>query len=73
MSEILSTYPLIRKNQKIETFHICEHPGKFVFATKDYIKKNIKGEHSFVFQSLNTDLMPHGFKIDNTFSVSFSS
>jgi len=66
MSEILATYPsLVNKSDPtIDTFHICEHPGKFVFAIKDYIKKNTKSKHHFVFQSLNTDLMPNGFKVD---------
>ena len=65
-------YPRILQmtnNKIIETFHICEHPGKFIFAVNDYIKKmfvNSKHnfKHSFVFQSLNPKLNIEAFPLD---------
>lgn len=71
MYEILIAYPtLLNKVPKIDTFHICEHPGKFVFAIKDYITNNFddskKTSHSFIFQSLNPIVSKHGFKVDPT-------
>lgn len=49
----------------INTFHICEHPGKFIFAIKDYIsKQKIPLDHRFVFQSLNPRMDKDAFKVD---------
>jgi 23S rRNA U2552 (ribose-2'-O)-methylase RlmE/FtsJ len=42
-----------RTDNKINVFHICEHPGAFIYAVGDYIKKNRLGiEYNFKFQSL---------------------
>jgi len=65
MYEILNTYSFFDKNNsEIQTFHICEHPGKFIFATKDFISKNkITNKHHYVYQSLNP-ATSSGFKLD---------
>jgi len=53
MYELLSTYNLFDQETKtINTFHLCEHPGAFVYAVQDYVKKNTKKPHEFIFQSL---------------------
>ena len=70
MYEILIVYPSILKSKNnmssVETMHVCEHPGKFIFAVKDYVNKKFekKISHSFVFQSLNPTVSKHGFKLD---------
>lgn len=53
--EILTAYDMFNDLgdiDTIETFHICEHPGAFIYATRDYIDQNIKKKHKFTFQSL---------------------
>lgn len=52
--EILSAYNMFAEAiESIETFHICEHPGAFIYAIRDYIKSLNKDiEHTFTFQSL---------------------
>jgi len=55
MYEILSTYNYFENHQSpiIKTFHICEHPGAFIYATRDFIKKRYPDKkHDFIFQSL---------------------
>jgi 23S rRNA U2552 (ribose-2'-O)-methylase RlmE/FtsJ len=66
MYEILSTYDLflIRKDDKINTFHICEHPGKFIYAIKYFIKHKLKLKHDFTYQSLKPNNNPEIFKPD---------
>lgn len=57
MYELLSTYRIFEntEDQILNTFHICEHPGAFIFAIKKYIKMNIKKKHKFIYQSLKPD------------------
>ena len=55
MYEILTVYHFFDNinNDTINTFHICEHPGKFIFAIEKYIKNNHnKTKHNYYFQSL---------------------
>lgn len=58
MYEILIAYNLFSDIEKqINTFHICEHPGAFIYAVKDYIKFTYPNKkHNFIFQSLNPKL-----------------
>jgi 23S rRNA U2552 (ribose-2'-O)-methylase RlmE/FtsJ len=64
MYEILSMdESLVGTNKEILTMHICEHPGKFIYAVKDFLKKKNQS-HQFVFQSLNTAVRKDGFKLD---------
>jgi len=66
MYELLNTFELLNKQNQINSFHVCEHPGKFVFAIKDYIKRTaMSNNHQFVFQSLN----PQHAKNKNAFKV----
>lgn len=54
--ELLVTYNLFVNctNTVIKSFHICEHPGAFIYALRDYIKFNYPNKKlEFVFQSLN--------------------
>lgn len=54
MYELLKTFDLFKDLKEINTFHICEHPGAFIYACQDYIKiNNSDAEHNFIFQSLN--------------------
>lgn len=65
MYELLVTYQVEFNESNVNTFHICEHPGKFIFAIKDYINKVDKPlEHHFVFQSLNPRFNTEGFRVD---------
>lgn len=65
MYEILVTYQVDFNEPIVNTFHICEHPGKFIFAVKDYLNKIDKPiEHHFVFQSLNPKFNTEGFRVD---------
>lgn len=52
--ELLATYDIFSDTMKdINTFHICEHPGAFIYATKDFIKKRYPNKnHKYIFQSL---------------------
>lgn len=53
MYELLHTYKLFDNDaSKINTFHICEHPGAFIYSIAEYIKRNTAAEHNFRFQSL---------------------
>jgi hypothetical protein len=62
MYEILVTYKFPKKNE-LQSFHICEHPGKFIYAIRDY---NGRGKHKFVFQSLNPEKNKDAFNVDKT-------
>lgn len=67
MYELLITYNLFSDDNpnEILTMHICEHPGKFIFAIKDFIKNKLSDSpHKFVFQSLNPTKNKAGFKVD---------
>ena len=71
MQEILATYDWFKNTSdhilgdNIVTMHICEHPGKFIFAIKDFIKKfHPKLKHTFIFQSLNPVVTNSGFALD---------
>lgn len=53
--EILYGYNMFMDfdGKTIETFHICEHPGAFIYATSDYISIRLPDKkHKFKFQSL---------------------
>ena len=64
MYELLQVYKFFDNDKKkVHTFHICEHPGAFVFAIKEYIKRLDK-EHDFIFQSLKPGADPKIFKPD---------
>lgn len=71
MYEIMGTYNFFGnvasdKLETINTFHICEHPGKFIFAVRDFIKANDKyknAEHKFIFQSLDPSKYKKAFRI----------
>jgi 23S rRNA U2552 (ribose-2'-O)-methylase RlmE/FtsJ len=54
LHEILHTFPLLTNcNNKVNTFHICEHPGAFIYSITDYLKRNCPDAvHDFIFQSL---------------------
>jgi 23S rRNA U2552 (ribose-2'-O)-methylase RlmE/FtsJ len=66
MYEILTAYNFLDniKEETINTFHLCEHPGAFVFATKEYINRKSKRKHNFVFQSLRPGKDPQIFRAD---------
>lgn len=67
MYEILTAYNFLDniKEETINTFHLCEHPGAFVFATKEYVNRESKKKHNFVFQSLKPGKDPQIFRADN--------
>lgn len=66
MYEILSIYKFFGPEQKIiNTFHICEHPGAFIYALKHYVQKNHpNSKHEFIFQSLKPESNPKIFKTE---------
>jgi 23S rRNA U2552 (ribose-2'-O)-methylase RlmE/FtsJ len=67
MYEILTTYGLlnhVKNNDTIKSFHICEHPGAFVFAVKEYVNNKSNKKHEFVFQSLRPGNDPQIFRAD---------
>jgi len=66
MYELLSTYNFFNQKQSktISTFHLCEHPGAFIYAVKDYIKNHGDQDHEFIFQSLEPGSNPKIFKPD---------
>jgi len=64
MYEILITYKFFDSKDTVNTFHLCEHPGAFIFATKHYIEKKLNKKHNFVFQSLRPGKNPKIFKPD---------
>jgi 23S rRNA U2552 (ribose-2'-O)-methylase RlmE/FtsJ len=58
----------LSNNKTINTFHICEHPGAFIYACSDYIKFNHPNKnHDFIFQSLNPNNSKNKkiFKVEN--------
>lgn len=59
MYELLVTYNMFSKvdSDTINVFHICEHPGAFIYATRDYIKRtHPTKKYNFVFQSLKPSM-----------------
>jgi hypothetical protein len=55
MYELLITYEPFKDidNNKIKIFHLCEHPGAFIYACRDYIKHFYPDKRmDFIFQSL---------------------
>lgn len=52
--ELLITYDFfLASDDIVRTFHVCEHPGAFLYAIKDYLAQNFPSKnHEFVFQSL---------------------
>jgi len=73
MYEILNTYDLLNTNSDtVDTFHICEHPGGFIHATKYYIKHILNKKHDFVFQSLKPESDPQIFKPDKELISKYS-
>jgi len=63
--EILNTYNLFNNNtDTINTFHICEHPGKFIFGIKYFVTNILKKKHEYIFQSLKPNNNPKIFKPD---------
>lgn len=66
MYELLHTYNLFKEfKSDVKTFHLCEHPGAFVFATKYYVEQFLKLKHNFYYQSLKpTDVNNKIFKPD---------
>lgn len=54
LHEILNTFPLLKEcGSKVNTFHICEHPGAFIYSITDYLKMHYPNTvHDFIFQSL---------------------
>ena len=40
--EILKTYHLIKNKSSLETYHLCELPGSFVYATDIFLKNETK-------------------------------
>lgn len=61
--EILSTYKLFNE-KKVSTFHLCEHPGAFIYAMIEYAKRN-DIDHDFMFQSLKPTDGKKIFKVNN--------
>ena len=51
MYELLKTFDLLAPNKPAHTFHVCEHPGAFIFAVQEFAKRH-GIEHSYAFQSL---------------------
>uniref|UniRef100_A0A6C0BD69 Ribosomal RNA methyltransferase FtsJ domain-containing protein n=1 Tax=viral metagenome TaxID=1070528 RepID=A0A6C0BD69_9ZZZZ len=67
MYEIMTTYVFFGNKETItiNSFHLCEHPGSFVLATQEWIKRNTNKEHKFIFQSLKpNNNNPHILKPD---------
>lgn len=68
MFEILNTYDFFdstnQSNDVINTFHICEHPGKFIYSIQYFIKSQTTKKHDFIFQSLRPNKNPKIFKPD---------
>jgi hypothetical protein len=66
MTELLYTFDLLDTNNKeVNTFHICEHPGAFIYSIQDYIKdKNPEIKHKFIFQSLKPNQDKQIFKTE---------
>jgi 23S rRNA U2552 (ribose-2'-O)-methylase RlmE/FtsJ len=61
MTELLHSYKFIKdKEEKVESFHICEHPGAFVYAMKDYYGEKL----DFVFESLKPNNSKQIFEPD---------
>lgn len=53
MYEILVTYNFFMNLSTVTAFHICEHPGAFIYAIRDYIRLNHPDtKYNFIFQSL---------------------
>lgn len=67
MFEILNAFPILNndnnngynnenkdnsKDNEIRVFHLCEHPGAFIFATKYYVKNILQKKFTFKYQSL---------------------
>lgn len=53
MYELLCVFKPLNNIKNINAFHICEHPGSFIYAINDFMKlKNINIPHNFWFQSL---------------------
>lgn len=68
MYELLNIYNLFdinnTNNNVLKTFHLCEHPGAFVFSTNYFIKNILKKEHKFIYQSLRPSNYTTAFKPD---------
>lgn len=74
MYELLVTFDLIGNKKEINTFHICEHPGAFIYATQDFIQKNYpNSKHDFIFQSLKPYDDPQIFKTEYKLLKRFSN
>lgn len=66
MAELQATYNLYDadKDNIINTFHVCEHPGYFVKSINYYITAIHGKKHDFVFQSLKPNKDKQIFKAD---------
>jgi hypothetical protein len=64
MYEIMKSFDFCNnKDSQLNIFHICEHPGAFVFGTTDYIKNNFPDKkYNVIIQSLNPSINKGGFK-----------
>jgi len=64
--ELMITYDMFNTitNDTIKTFHVCEHPGKFINGIKYYVEKQLKKKHDFIYQSLRPGSDPTIFKPD---------
>jgi len=73
--ELLASYNIFldNKSDTIKTFHICEHPGAFIYATRDYIDKNFPDKaHKYIFQSLKPSTDKKIFKVEDKLGTSSS-
>jgi hypothetical protein len=63
MYEIMKSFDFCNKQNNLNIFHICEHPGAFVFGTVDYIKNNYPDKkYNITIQSLNPSYNKGAFK-----------
>jgi hypothetical protein len=64
MYEIMKSFDFANtKDNELNLFHICEHPGAFVFGTVDYIKNNYPNKkYNVMIQSLNPTYNKGAFK-----------
>jgi len=63
MYEMMKTFDFCKNEDNVNIFHICEHPGAFVFGTVDYIKKNYPNKkYDVTIQSLNPSHNKGAFK-----------
>ncbi|ARF11039.1 FtsJ-like methyltransferase [Hokovirus HKV1] len=72
--EIIEWYNLIKDQDTVNYFGICEQPGAFVYAINHYIKtKTQVKNYNFILQSLKTNITSRktGFKAEETLSKEY--